>query len=719
MPKVKGPSVETRLTANTTDFDAKMRGAWSNVRRLDGAVTGLGAVMGGLAVAQFAKSVFDAGVRAERSAKSYEAITGNIRDAGVEMDFVRKEADRLGLVFYDTADAYKSLFAASRGTAMEGESTRKIFIALTEAGTALGLSNDEINGSLYAVTQMMSKGKVQAEELRGQLGERLPGAFQMAAQAMGVTTAELDKMLADGQVMADDLLPRLADLMHDKYVDGAEAMADGQVAAVNRMQTAWDDFKTSLSSSSAAVGGVNAITFALEGATEGVEGLGRMYETTAAMWRGELGFGEWLTMSHDEAEHWLETVTEVEKLENRIADLRLRQRGQMYKDEKEATEAQIKELEAELATAKDEQRLNAMKAIKGDTLGYGDMSWTNDKPDATEEQKASAEELERISDRMTNAINKNALNRYDYQREKLRLEVEDYRAKGVSVAEIERYTASELKRISNEEAEAKSKEAKAVEQRAAKELAQINDELTDTYKQNTLSRFDYERQKVQENVDHARELGASYADIERYQSSELKRIREEETEYLKDEAEKAHKQTDKWKDKFGELGDVGEDAFGQIGSSMTSSFKTGDHLLDGLIDKLLDVAVMNPFENFITSGSKSGKGLFGLGFLGFADGGVSNSPGLAMVSEGRYKEEAHVPLPDGRTIPVTLDGATGSVAYFDIDVTVDGSSGNQEQDERYADTIAKTLEKRLDAAINAKIRQAQRPGGIMNGGPKI
>jgi len=719
MPKIKGPSVETRLIANTTDFDSKMRGAWSGVKRLDGAVVGLGATMGGLAVAQFAKNIFDSGVRAERTAKSYEAITGNLRDTGVEMDFVRKEADLLGLVFYDTADSYKKLFAAAKGTNMEGENTRNIFIAMAEAGTALGLSNEDLNGTLYAVSQMMSKGKVQAEELRGQLGERLPGAFNMAAEALGVTTGELNYMLERGEVLADDLLPRLADVMHDRFAEGARSMADSQVASVNRMQTAWEDFKASLSNSSAAVYAVNEVTDTIEHMTQGVEGLGRMYQTTAALWRGELGFGEWLTMSHDEAEHWLETVTEVEKLENRIADLRQRQRGQMYRDEKEATEAQIKELEAELATAKDAQRLNAMKAIKGDSLGYGDMSWTKDKPDATEEHKANAKELERISDRMTDTMNKNALNRYDYQREKLRLEVEDYRAKGVSVAEIERYTASELKRISKEETEAKAKETNAVEQRAAKELTQINNELTDTYKQNTLSRFDYERQKVQEMVDLAREKGAAYADIERYQSSELKRIREEETEYLKDEAEKAHKQTDKWKDKFGELGDVGEDAFGQIGSSMTSSFKTGDRLLDGLIDKLFDVAVMNPFEDFLTSGSKSGKGLFGLGFLGFADGGVSNSPGLAMVSEGKYRNEAHVPLPDGRTIPVTLDGATGSVAYFDIDVNVEGSSGNQERDERYADTIAKTLEKRLDATINAKIRQAQRPGGIMNGGPKI
>ena len=49
---------------------------------------------------------------------------------------------------------------------------------------------------------MISKGKVQAEELRGQLGERLPSAFQLAAKAMGMTTAQLDKFMADGKLTA-------------------------------------------------------------------------------------------------------------------------------------------------------------------------------------------------------------------------------------------------------------------------------------------------------------------------------------------------------------------------------------------------------------------------------------------------------------------------------------------------------------------------------------
>ncbi|WP_246024418.1 phage tail tape measure protein [Azospirillum ramasamyi] len=45
----------------------------------------------------------------------------------------------------------------------------------------------------------------------------------------------------------------------------------------------------------------------------------------------------------------------------------------------------------------------------------------------------------------------------------------------------------------------------------------------------------------------------------------------------------------------------------------------------------------------------------GAGIPGFATGGISYGPQLAWVSEGAHTAEAHVPLPDGRRIPVALD----------------------------------------------------------------
>jgi tape measure domain-containing protein len=90
---------------------------------------------------------------------------------------------------------------------------------------------------MRALTQMISKGKVSAEELRGQLGERLPGAFKIASDAMGVTTAELSKMLETGEVITEDFLPRFSAAMQEHFAGGAESAADTASAAIERLRT--------------------------------------------------------------------------------------------------------------------------------------------------------------------------------------------------------------------------------------------------------------------------------------------------------------------------------------------------------------------------------------------------------------------------------------------------------------------------------------------------
>lgn len=194
----------------------------------------------------FAKTFLDAGIAAESMSKGLAAALGSVNEATSATKFLRAESERLGLVFMDQVASYKSLAAAARGTSMEGEQTRKIFTAITTASTALGLSADQTNGSLNAIQQMMSKGNVQAEELRSQLGERLPGAFNMAAEAMGVTTQELNKMLKDGDVLATDLLPKLADVLLNRYGAAATEAANLTQANLNRMSTAYTDLKVAI-----------------------------------------------------------------------------------------------------------------------------------------------------------------------------------------------------------------------------------------------------------------------------------------------------------------------------------------------------------------------------------------------------------------------------------------------------------------------------------------
>jgi len=166
-----------------------------------------------------------------------KVATGSTAGAAAEMNFLREEADRLGFNLQVVGKQFGQFAAAAKGTALEGEAAREVFIGVAEASRALGLSSDQTEGALNALQQMVSKGNVQAEELRGQLGERIPGAFNMAARAMGVTTQELNKMLEQGEVLAEDLLPKLAVEMRTAFGQGAQDAANSLAAEIGRFQT--------------------------------------------------------------------------------------------------------------------------------------------------------------------------------------------------------------------------------------------------------------------------------------------------------------------------------------------------------------------------------------------------------------------------------------------------------------------------------------------------
>lgn len=222
---------------------------------------GAGAALG---IYEVGKASIEAQMQLERLDKSFTAIYGSAATARQQLEFVRETSTAMGQEFYSAADAARTFFAAGQGTTLSGQ-LNEIYAGFSKAGAALGLSSDDMQGIFLALGQSMSKYKVQAEELRGQIGERLPGAFQVAAKAMGVSTAELDKMMADGELLAEDLLPRMAEVLEQQYGAAAESAADTVQGAVNRMSTAWTDFKAGILDSEPVVNALNAITEALNG----------------------------------------------------------------------------------------------------------------------------------------------------------------------------------------------------------------------------------------------------------------------------------------------------------------------------------------------------------------------------------------------------------------------------------------------------------------------
>lgn len=134
------------------------------------------------------------------------SFEGNQGKVGQELDFIRRNANRLGIEFGTLADEYSKFTIATQGTVLEGEKTRKIFISVAEAARVAKLSNEDLQGVFRALTQIVSKGTVQMEELKGQLGDRLPGAVKLMADGMKVGTDELIKMLEAGEIGAEALI---------------------------------------------------------------------------------------------------------------------------------------------------------------------------------------------------------------------------------------------------------------------------------------------------------------------------------------------------------------------------------------------------------------------------------------------------------------------------------------------------------------------------------
>ncbi|QPZ53237.1 tape measure protein [Achromobacter phage vB_AchrS_AchV4] len=199
-------------------FNEGSRESLSLVQRLRGQVLSLAAAYVGLygAIEQISQTVKAFQTLEAVQNRLGAAMGGDTARVSQEIDWLRRQSDRLGISFQVLADDYGKFAVATKGTNLEGEETRKIFLAVAEAGRVNKLSMEQMSGTYTALTQMVSKGIIQAEELRGQLGDRLPGAFQDMAKAAGVSTQELGKMMEKGELSAD-MLSKFADVLRDKY----------------------------------------------------------------------------------------------------------------------------------------------------------------------------------------------------------------------------------------------------------------------------------------------------------------------------------------------------------------------------------------------------------------------------------------------------------------------------------------------------------------------
>ena len=220
----------------TLSYTQRLRG---EVLALTTSYVGLQAALG------LAGGALDAFKQKQKIDSMLGALTGgDMSKVKEEWAYLEGQANRIGFALAEVAPEYTKFAIAAKSAGQTQQETRYIFEQFAQAARIAGQSTDEFKGTLNAVQQMMSKGKIQAEELRGQLGDRLAGAVTIAANALGKTSAEFDKMLEKGEVSADFLVQIAAEL--GKTYTGAAKAAQSLGAAEARFQNSVFAFKVAL-----------------------------------------------------------------------------------------------------------------------------------------------------------------------------------------------------------------------------------------------------------------------------------------------------------------------------------------------------------------------------------------------------------------------------------------------------------------------------------------
>jgi len=317
---------------------------------------------------------------AEKLRRALNAIYKDSNLTAQQMEFLRSTAVGAGVAVGDLSAPFIKFAAATKSANIPLAETNALFAAVTRASGTLGLSGEQVGGMLEALSQMASKGVVSMEELRQQLGDRLPGALSLVAKGLGLTEAQLIKLVESGQLAARDLFPALTKSLQSMQ---------GEVEGLN---VTWQNFKnvlTGVAQDAGDAGWAQILTGTLKilGGTVGVVALGlsTVWEAMrlvgvgavalAATLRGEGAeswgyFNEQVDISLDRLTKQNDRLTAMLDPASEAAE-RMRQLGQAQGQVAAAAQKSSTAIEEQVvkidATAKSSEHLAAITKILGDT----------------------------------------------------------------------------------------------------------------------------------------------------------------------------------------------------------------------------------------------------------------------------------------------------------------------------------------------------------------
>ena len=236
-----------------SDANRKINGLASSVGNL---MSAFGVSTGIFLAVDVAKNIFNVTKELQGLDYAMRNVLGSQEKFVQTQLFLNDISTRFGVEIKSLTKNYTDFYAASKGI-ISDDKINDIFTSVSKSAAAMGLSVEHTDSAFLALEQMMSKGTVQAEELKKQLGNALPGAMRAAAMAymelhpeiVSVQEAEAKLMneMKKGPIDSATYIPLIVKNFEKLYgIESVEKIETLQ-GAVNNLSNAWTEMIRSFS----------------------------------------------------------------------------------------------------------------------------------------------------------------------------------------------------------------------------------------------------------------------------------------------------------------------------------------------------------------------------------------------------------------------------------------------------------------------------------------
>lgn len=206
-----GQDATKKISSAFQGLGSKISAFGSQIKSVSSELANLGTAAAGLGSGALVKNFAGAGIAADRTNKTINALAGTYGEVDGVQNIAAKAAKEFGIGQTTAAKGVADLYGRLRPMGISLDQIGSTFDGVNKAAALMNLSAADTDGVLLQLSQAMGSGALQGDELRSVM-ERLPAVGQAIAKVMGVSVGEIKQLGADGMITTEVIVKAMNEL---------------------------------------------------------------------------------------------------------------------------------------------------------------------------------------------------------------------------------------------------------------------------------------------------------------------------------------------------------------------------------------------------------------------------------------------------------------------------------------------------------------------------